>query len=147
MTHMMRAPILALPIALGLLGCSKEGVAPVPGDTRLLSDAELTQRLVGVWFQSITNRHGVRISGDATYRSDGTVTWDGVWIAQTRTQQFLDHGVWKVERGHLCTTVTNSTVHPFALHKEYRDELISATETEFVYRTGGGRVESRLRKP
>lgn len=146
LADIMRATLLAMLFALGLLGCSKESVTSVQGDTRQLSDEEFTKRLVGVWFQSITNRQGVRVFGDATYRADGTVTWDGTFISQTRTQQFLDHGVWRVERGYLCTTVTNSAVNQFALHKEYRDELISATESEFAYRTSGGSVESRLRK-
>src|SRR5262249_24931859 len=89
---------------------------------------------------------GVRVFGDVTYRADGTVTWDGTSISQRRTQQFVDHGVWRVEGGYLCTTVTNSAVNQFALRKEYRDELISATDSEFTYRTASGNLEARLRE-
>jgi hypothetical protein len=142
----MRTTFLAVLFSLGLFGCSKEDATPVQADAQRLSDEEFSKRLVGVWYQSITNWQGVRVFGDATYRADGTVTWDGAFISQARTQQFLDHGVWRIDHGYLCTMVTNSTVNQFAVNKEYRDQLMSATDSEFTYRTSSGSVESRVRK-
>jgi len=142
----MHLLILLSSVLLSVLGCGKQGDRPLKSRTQLPSDSEITRRIVGVWHESITNLHGVRASFDETYETNGRVTWSGTFITHSRTQEFLDMGFWKVGRGKLYTTVTNSTINSFAMNREYQTDLISVTDTQITYSVTNDVVASQIRK-
>jgi hypothetical protein len=131
---------------LSLSGCGKQDDGSLKSSTRLPSDVKIARRLVGVWHESITNLHGVRAAYDETYETNGRVTWSGTFITHSRTQQFFDVGVWRVERGKLYTTVTNSAVNTFALNREYPTDLISVTATQITYSVTNDMVATKVRR-
>ena len=137
----MKVCIITL-LVLAMVGCdAKQGRGR-------LSDAVFSQKLIGVWSAEETNRFGVHFVSDVTYSTNGSVRWRGSLTEQSGTQRdFDDSGCWRVERGHLITKVTNSTFRPLLDEPEYRDELVSVTAAEFIYRDDHGAVHTRTKKP
>jgi hypothetical protein len=74
------------------------------------------------------------------------MTWNGTFITHTRTQAFVDIGLWRVRNGKLITTVTNSAINTFALNKEYNTHLVSVTDTQVTYWVTNDLFASKVRK-
>ena len=129
--------------------------------TTLMAE-DAAQKLVGTWCFSGTNaleNHATQTMATETkYRADGTfsikgeigmiypangnsrsfVVRDGVRVSQEESFSRIISGVgiWRIDQGHLCMTITNSSsIHT---NVENRYEIVSLTEQHFIYRNTYG---------
>jgi hypothetical protein len=113
-----------------------------------VTDADFTRRLVGTWIFSFTNSD--KLTGAllySSYRADGSTSWRGTVYRESRSQEMPKAtGVWRVQEGHLSTTITNSQQsNLLPIGKESRDEIISVTGSQFTYRDDQGTIYKVVR--
>ena len=125
------------------LGCNRS--AP-PSSLRGVPDSELARRLTGTWILSVINTNSVVFAGEVSYQRNGSVIWQGTTTDKNGPQIFGVQGTWRIQDGFLYTRPINSTLPGMQNRPEDRDELISISETEFVYRDSAGIVTTRRKR-
>lgn len=113
-----------------------------------VSDEELAQKLAGVWIHSATNSSkqlGDRIL--CFYKTNGAAYWQGtLYNGMVSTPLPKAAGTWRVERGELIGTITNSQSEKmYPVNTATRDAIISVTSSQFTYRDSKGVIHKELR--
>jgi hypothetical protein len=141
------------------------------GIVLMAEDADLRQKLIGTWDFASTNaayNDGKQwMSKVTTYSADGTFAMageigmiyptnrskrtfamrDGVLVPspESYSKAISGSGVWRVERGCLFTTITNST--SWQTNVEHCDEILLVTSQLFSSRyKQGGLTNTAIRK-
>jgi hypothetical protein len=78
-----------------------------------LSDAELRQKITGVWKYTNTNKiFGITTENTFTFAQNGNYAKQAVTIHKTDRQDFLGLGTWQIKDGVLITTLTKADPIP-----------------------------------
>jgi len=101
----------------------------------LVSDTDLTRKLVGTWQFSMTN--AANSTGAllySTYQTNGSAFWSGTIYKDSRPMPMPKaSGVWRVEQGHLKTTIMQSQSSLLPINKESSDAILFVTDSQFTY--------------
>ena len=77
------------------------------------SDADLRQKVTGVWKYSITNRlFGTTTENTFTFAPNGNYAKQAVTIHKTEIKNFTGLGTWQIKDGVLITTITKADPIP-----------------------------------
>jgi hypothetical protein len=128
---------VSLPLLVFASGCVPGGL-PLPATK--LTDAEITQRLVGKWNEPSSGKDFIHEFGqDGTYKGAG-VTDPGVGAT---SGSFT--GTWAVTDGVLIYTIQTSDPPIYDPGERINDRVLSLTETEFKYQGEDGKQRSMTR--
>jgi len=84
-----------------------------PEVTQPPSDAELRQKVTGVWKYSNTNRlFGTTTENTFTFAPNGNYAKQAVTIHKTESKNFTGLGTWQIKDGVLITTITKADPLP-----------------------------------
>ena len=110
-------------------------VCPVRAE--LQSDKELTQLLLGDWFQTSAP---VVVGAHSIYATNATFSSRAIFKLPNGQITVAVEGTWRIEKGILITKLTASS-HPnmAPVGLESRDTLISMTKSEYRYRSEQGK--------
>lgn len=125
-------------LSLLLIGCSQK---------QPLTDAEISNKIVGVWKVNETAPSGVTSSGTVSVFKDGSVTCDVKYVRGTRDLLMSYTASWRVENGFLIEAIkTTSNSNLLAVGFVTRDKVLSLDEQTFVFETETGHKIIRERK-
>jgi hypothetical protein len=131
----MRVGITSTVFALSLLlgSCSRGG------HEKPLSDAEISDRIVGIWKVNETAPSGVSSSGTVSIFRDGSVACDVKYVRGERNLVMNYTASWQVENGILIEAIkTTSNSNLLAVGFVTRDKVLSLDDQKFVFETETG---------
>ena len=121
-----------------LVGCSKE---------QPLTDAEISNKIVGVWRVNETAPSGVSSSGTVSVFKDGSVTCGVKYVRGTRDLLMSYTASWQVENGYLIEAIkTTSNSNLLAVGFVTRDKVLSLDDRKFIFETESGHKIVRERQ-
>ena len=124
--------------SLLLIGCSQK---------QPLTDAEISNKIVGVWKVNETAPSGVSSSGTVSVFKDGSVTCDVKYVRGPRDLLMNYTASWQVENGFLIEAIkTTSNSNLLAVGFVTRDKVLSLDDQKFVFETETGHKIIRERK-
>jgi len=104
------------------------------GQGASLTDADIRQKIVGLWGINFTYPDGYSVYGSVTISSDGTFRGKTIiWDHEPKGSLTVE-GAWEVRDGFIIETVTNSSDPSLAeVVKVTKDAVISLDDKQFVY--------------
>ncbi len=139
----MYAPrLVAIPFCMPLIlvlasGCVPGGL-PVPATK--LTDAEITQHLVGKWNEPVGGKDFIH-----EFEQDGTYKGAGATDPSLGTTSISFTGTWAVTDGVLIYTIQTSQPRVYDPGERINDRVLSVTDTEFKYQGEDGTQRSMTR--
>lgn len=122
-----------------LTGCSKRA------EEKSADDANISNKLVGVWKVDETFTNGVSARGQDSFSKDGTFKSSGVLSRGEHHMDLAFAGVWQINQGILIQTITNSSNTNLHIGFVTRDTIVKVDDQHFIFRQDDGRVVSRDR--
>ena len=120
-----------------LLGCSHG---------KSLTDADITDKLVGDWKVDGVLPTGVTASGTVSILRDGSLKCDTKFVRETRTLDMSYTGTWQVDKGLLIETIkTTSNSNLLAVGFVTRDKIIHLDDRKLVFEMESGNIITRER--
>jgi hypothetical protein len=137
----MRVTLLftAFAVSVLLTGC---------GRGKPLSDAEISDRIVGIWKVNETAPSGVSSSGTVSIFKDGSVACDVKYSRGTRDLVMDYTASWRVENGFLIEVIkTTSDSNLLAVGFVTRDKVLRLDDQKIVFEmeTGNKIIRERIK--
>jgi hypothetical protein len=122
-----------------LLGC---------GHAKPLTDADITDRIVGSWKVDSVLPTGVTASGTVSIFRDGSLTCNTEFVRETRTLNMSYTGTWRADKGLLIETIkTTSNSNLLAVGFVTRDKILQLDDKKLVFEMESGNTITRERSP
>jgi hypothetical protein len=132
----MRITLIFIAFALSLLlsSCRRDG-----GHEKRLTDAEISNRIVGIWKVNETAPSGLSSSGTISIFKDGNVACEVKYLRGDRNLIMNYTASWQVENGILIETIkSTSNSNLLAVGFVTRDKVLSLDDRKFVFETETG---------
>jgi len=132
----MRVVITCTVFALNLLlsSCGRGG-----GHEKPLSDAEISDKIVGIWKVNETAPSGVSSSGTVSIFKDGRVACDVTYVRGERSLVMNYTASWRVENRMLIETIkTTSNSNLLAVGFVTHDKVLNLDDQKFAFETETG---------
>jgi len=130
---------------LSLLAISIPSVLATTEPQKEASDAEIRQKVVGVWIVDIYSTNGGSIKGTVTIVSDSKFISKATVTAGDKKQEMNYEGIWQAKDGYLIETITKSSSKIIPVGKVTRDKIIHVDDKELVFQTESGKIVTRKR--
>ena len=132
----MRVVLTFTVFALSLLlsSCGRGG-----GHEKPLSDAEISDKIVGIWKVNETAPSGMSSSGTVSIFKDGSVACDVKYVRGESNLVMNYTASWHVENRMLIETIkTTSNSNLLAVGFVTRDKVLNLDDQKFVFETETG---------
>ena len=135
----IRAFILAVVFPLLIAGC---------GRAKPLTDADISDKIVGNWKTDGVLPTGVTASGTVSIHRDGSLTCNTKFVRESRTLNMSYTGTWQVDKGCLIETIkTTSNSNLLAVGFVTRDKILQLDDRKLVFEMESGNIITRERSP
>ncbi len=117
-----------------LSSCGRGG-----GHEKPLSDAEISDRIVGIWKLNETAPSGVSSSGTVSIFKNGSLACDVKYVRGERTLSMNYTASWQINNGILIEAIeTTSNSNLLAVGFVTRDKVLHLDDQKFVFETETG---------
>ena len=112
-----------------------------------LDDATLRKMVVGSWVIDVHRAGGISVTGECSFRSDGTYSSCQRFVGTGESRELVMDGTWKIQDGMLFETATNTSAPTWRpLNSEVGSRVIDISKREFVFESSGDASHVSLRR-
>jgi hypothetical protein len=112
-----------------------------------LDDATLRKMVVGSWVIDVHRAGGISVTGECSFRSNGTYSSRQRIIGTGEPQELAMDGTWKIQDGMLFETTTNTSAPSLRpLDSEVGSRVVDVSKKEIVFESSGDGTRVSLRR-